>query len=612
MNNKNWLPELVRCLELGTTDPALADSFTQISSWMRGADNVDPAYKQLQARHSQEWIALRYEEFLDRLFVAENAVAKMFPTNLTDDEAKMRYRQLIRIFHPDRGAHEPAWLNYRAERVNKAFDAFEHKPSSPMVDIVTPKRAPHSGGTSGTAPNFKVNTKIKYKPDALREKLGDARQVQRRIVGLLLLGSFALILLVYLSNIDVSETSRSPIVKIDASQSVGPSVQSQDDREVLKLSSDAQIILDGAEWLKHETESNDSLNLAPLEDRTFESERTVMEEELPLNFSDFNTQSQPSRLNQSPVAKKRLQSADRDVAGKVKSDMGVPELDVQKAHTDKDAPNSMRSVTRPGVDANVGEGVLECESGKQYAVPVSEEISVIASESLNVRSGPSKNCKLVTSLQRGATVRKLKRVNFRGRVWAEISWTNNNRKRVGWVSERFLDIASVGADAARSNAPEAQVIQVARADSRLADMSSAQIKPGEKLKEADRLNVQPTLEEQLRETLAELENAFEGGESERLAALYAASGRENSVRGLTRIERQYSKLFKRTTSREVKYNISSFDLSNADAPSMRGTMISSFSRLPSGREIRTVANFKFVMTKVGGDYKIKSFEWREL
>jgi hypothetical protein len=121
-----WTSLFERSIELKFAEPSLIDSIDQLLAWFASieGDEIDAFGEKLIGIYGLEELRLRFEDCMDRLLVS-NMARGMFDNCGTKDEAKWRYRKLIRVFHPDRGANSEAWLNFRAEKINGAYSAFQ-------------------------------------------------------------------------------------------------------------------------------------------------------------------------------------------------------------------------------------------------------------------------------------------------------------------------------------------------------------------------------------------------------------------------------------------------------------------------------------------------------
>ncbi len=196
---ERWRIILPRCLQLGHSDPTLVASIDEIITWYASIDKTnDPLAMALFEQYGDQQFRLRFEEFLDQLVVSNASGALMFPPSLSADQAKKRYRYLIRVFHPDRGFKSQAWLNSRAEKINNAFKAFR------TDELVRPVAAPKHqfvdvSDVIETPPKRARNFKIKYRSETWRKRFGNPQSLQRKIIVGLISLCVLLILFFYAS-----------------------------------------------------------------------------------------------------------------------------------------------------------------------------------------------------------------------------------------------------------------------------------------------------------------------------------------------------------------------------------------------------------------------------
>lgn len=618
MIKDSWKTDFLNCLELGTSNVALANHFDQIVVWVRSEGDGDELYTNLEVRYSKDWIQLRYEEFLDRLFLSETPLASIFPPSLSTEEAKTRYRQLIRIFHPDRGAHEEVWLNYRAEIINKAFKEYEGKREvasvaiSPMnVNIPTPNK---------NIAEPRLSTKIKYKPNLLREKLGNARQVQQKIITGLIFGAIVLVLLVFASSRTVTD-SRVLVASQDEIASLA------DDRAItedLRLSNvKAKKILDDAQWLNEPPEFNVQRLQTPEDQGGLPSTELV-------NFSDFDTNVGVSEAKLASVVstrntkrsensgEERDDSKRRQITNSSSSKVDrkpTSSLRLSKRATVDDARNHQKETIPKPITKSQGEKDERhfstsstrfrlCDDASAEALKPTQGVDFSITSDLNARSGPSSECLILNSLTKGEKVVVRKRVRSMGVVWVQLSLSDvRQRTNLGWVQEKFLEPVQAkyrkGLASGQKNSGRAAA---AGSEQKVRIETSLNAQPSEKLEVSRSKAV-------VKGVIAQLDKAYETGDSESLAALYMSSGRENGVRGVTNIAKTYSKLFKKTHSRKVDYKISSYNMSDLEKPVLGGTMITSAIVSSTGKEYRSVAKVEFHMARIGDSYKIVLFKW---
>jgi len=174
-------------------DVELLGCLDEVLTWVSRRDAE--SYFDLVESIGEESVVRRVEELLDAMMAGSSLSCKFFPESLLPAHAKKRYRQLIRVFHPDRGIKPQEWLNARAEKINKAYRIY--------VDSITEL------SVEGPAPVVEPVTVVarkaktvgfKYRSSVWRQRFGSPKVLQRRVVCGLLLLPLMLILMVYLSD----------------------------------------------------------------------------------------------------------------------------------------------------------------------------------------------------------------------------------------------------------------------------------------------------------------------------------------------------------------------------------------------------------------------------
>jgi len=199
-----WFNKFLNALEVEFVDIKLIDHLDDILTWI-GEGDSNKSYVVLEEKYGSLVLFKRLEDFLDGLVLVDSAINLMFPLSLSVEDAKKRYRKLIRIFHPDRekGANSQVWLNYRAEKINKAYreylDAKKHKPSTPDLKKFSKTSASHS--VKKAKPKKGVfKPKFKYRSSVWRERLGNPKEFQHKVVGAFVAFAILLLIFVYFTN----------------------------------------------------------------------------------------------------------------------------------------------------------------------------------------------------------------------------------------------------------------------------------------------------------------------------------------------------------------------------------------------------------------------------
>ena len=109
--------------------------------------------------------------------------------------------------------------------------------------------------------------------------------------------------------------------------------------------------------------------------------------------------------------------------------------------------------------------------------------------------------------------------------------------------------------------------------------------------------------------LEDLKEYYQVGDSQKISGLYISSGRENKIRGAEQIRKYYKKAFKKTTDRKFNYSIESYREEDDSTAVIQGTMNLSLKTIKTGVVEKINATFTIWVFKLGGGYKIVSFEW---
>ena len=636
----SWQQEFINCLELGTTNVRLGDYFENIIALMRDSADPKSPLNRLVETHSSVWVQLRYEEFLDRLFVSELAASSAFPVDLPVENAKMRFRQLIRVFHPDRGAHEEAWLNYRAERINQTYKDYQVKkakrPSSIEVNLSEKKIA------TPPPPTNKVNSTIKYKPNALRERFGNADVVQRRIVLGLCLGASILVLLVFLSSSDpinsaskkqdgnVSEGVKTGVDVIESENLLEPPI-----REVEEV----KEILAEAPWLDEENTDFEITDSDVPELDNFADSRSSNFSSFDTNLDEAVTLSKTSRLSVdresvselgqntgsgyvSSKGEKSVQSLSPQSVSSTKI-TSKPKVEIAK-ETKLSKPVSLKNQSDKKVEIakSVQNKKLNNSSRNQskWSSSQSKSCDISIGEKLplnsvrmkvlvnsNIRQRPNVACNILSNVLMDEEVEVLQRVLQKDGQWFNIVLSRNGVASKGWIYGELLEVVE---DKVEVVASKEIVSEPILTDS----INSGEQVNDENIRENEE-NIEDAVNVQLKQVLGVLDNlqsAYEAGDVGLLAALYTSRGRENFIIGNGGLKRFYKWQFPRTYARKIQFNIDSHNFVSDTEVRLKGTAFTSYKFVKNDKSKVRTASAKFILVKVGDAFKIKSFDWKKI
>lgn len=189
-----WANTLRDSLKLGFADATLLQELDDILKWYTVSIAEDGPRDEFARSLIKEYgltaYKIRFENFLDRLIVvAAPEDFGPFEPSLDRSKAKWRYRKLISVFHPDKGANEIAWLNYRAEKVNKYYADFKRNDiqqttiNSRMSLNTSVKRRRKIRSKPSGARNVDIRAmRTRSTKRDWRDKFGDPKVLERRII----------------------------------------------------------------------------------------------------------------------------------------------------------------------------------------------------------------------------------------------------------------------------------------------------------------------------------------------------------------------------------------------------------------------------------------------
>ena len=560
----SWQEKIINSLKLETVDIELLNNIDEILAWTGKGDGDE--YLSLQKDIGSEGLYLRIEEFLDRLIVGDCALGEMFPPVLSEGEAKKRYRQLIRIFHPDRGVKPEVWLNYRAEKINKAYDDFVNGDQvfikKEQTDSVKAAGSQKSKEKKTKASRSQV--KFTYRPNVWRERLGNPKEFQRKILIVLFVIALLLVLLVYLSNKSVSENSVSQEV---AKNTQVEAVKSQESFGSYVVESEAQKILKEADVLFRREGIDGDEYYTPLGDS--------ISEEVISNNDGGALEVEGSSLVNDLVLHEKL----------VQCDFQHDDLELLRTNE---------------------QGVYELES------------------KLNVRSGPSKDCALLSTLTSGVKVLLSKKT--KDGLWSKVTFDYGVGRLIkglnydGWVHVPSLKNASIKKSEVRKaefkTTKPSKVI--ALKDKKILDKAKVKSEIHQALPEIS--NAEPVSKEnkindvELHSLIEQLKLFYIKGDSDALANLYISSGRENNLKDSNRIRKYYKKAFRKTSNRKFVYTVESSRRDGESTAVLQGKLYISYTSKKILKKVDTEINATYtaLLIKFGDEYKIASLDWKEV
>ena len=573
----NWLLTLLKALELETVDIELLDCIDDVLNWemLRGQNDL---YLKLLEELGEDSLNIRFEELLDRLIVGDYALGEMFPNSLSEEHAKKRYRKLIRIFHPDKGFKSQVWLNYRAEKINKAYQVYVKRDLDVYIsgaNSVSEKKT-NENKLQSEPTRKKPNVKFRYRSDVWRDRLGDAKQFQKKVLTVLLVASFSLIVLVYWANKEVANSSYlKELNKNGGGALVAPIVG-------VDLASD--------EYIKDERA------------------KEILQEADRLLFNDEN-------ISEDVVINHSLLSGNGRPQNPVELEDFINEL--EKIGLESSAKLKDECIGYSNLSSSVVTG-----DKKNTRTLVSD---------LYLYSGPSKECSLLSVLDAESQIILFSRSE--DGLWIK-AISSQDQGLAGWVEA--IELNSVKNEEAPRLSNEDEVLVKKEIINKMEfkanrfpeDVVVVQpfLKPvapskayteNSKVREVKLSNSNASHSSKnspapiFINLVEQLKQNYQLGDSDQLAELYIRSGRENKIRGADQIRKYYKKAFKRTTDRKFNYVIESFEEKDGSTAIIEGRVSLSMKTLKTGLVNNIEAEFTIWVLRLGDSYKIVSFEWSE-
>lgn len=601
----DWQQKLVKCLELGISDDTLFLDLNDILSWYSsfgagGSNNIDSELSStLLNKYSQADACARFEEFLDRLLISEQGLDRFFMSSGSEANSKKRYRQLIRVFHPDRGAKEQVWLNYRAEKINRAYQRYKdgdkniNSTLSQSESVVTPHRSTEA--TINRKPKAKSkpqNFKLKYRRNELRNLLGDPKDVQRRLLWILGCLSLLLILIFYASSRTTEKNKPLDATLISQYDNDSEAKAELPNLESLSISVSSDSGLSNAvdeiqndfEKIEKITDAFDTLNAEQAQD----ARSSINIEEHDHFQGAVDVDSSAGSIIESIVGQrtesKRIVQPPKPVVQEATSQSKTnvllapkrkPEMKRQTQLTRQPKVTSEPKVTRQfeigrQTEKKVSATSPICSPNTQVVAVGSGQKGYISDKDVRLRVGPSVQCRIMHVLAQKTPVTLLKRSP--DGLWCYVDVGDRSAPLRGWVSKRFFTAASV-----RSNQPHS--------------------------------SQKTTAKQKIDLFLERYIKGFESGDLNALMALYMTEAVEDDMKGSRKIARYYQGAFPRTLKRKLRFSINRFEQDEGLTAVISGTYSIVFNSSENGKLSQVNDRFEMLLFNTGKGYKIASLQW---
>jgi len=624
----SWQQKLVECLELGISDDSLLENISDILSWYSSfnIDDSDSDYLDLSSRlldrYNDSDVRGRFEEFLDRQLISNDSLESFFRMSSSEAAAKKRYRQLMRVFHPDRGAKDEVWLNYRAEKVNRAYTAYKERSQNDSrvsfeapvnkaasAEVVTPDKS------KGTSTNFT----LKYRGNALRKVLGNPKDVQRRLlIGLGFL-SFLLVIIFYASSrpknkdlpIDPQELqaqleNRNEGVSsgFDAVDGVGIlngsqislSDGNQLQETIDEIEKDFNNIEDDigntpVDYIQQESFAGDNLVDQDIKELTRRDE--IGEVRQTIDVADANLKSY--RSEQTLATSKNYENFSQNTNGfEQKKDTLVSKVAEKKPQRDTRAlkePSEEKSLCF--IKVKPGENALT----KQV---------MVAFDNSRVRTGPAERCSILKILAKDTPVTLLTKSS--DGLWSYIEADSvGSRSLRGWVAS-YLVVEKRPPSVLRQAASDNRDVKE-QVNNRKHNISSKPTMVKSNKHSNQKVKATKSAEEKFAMLLNRYAQEFRVGHLEGLLSLYMTEAEEDRIKGIKKISRHYKRAFAKTRERRLVFSIDHFLQDDELTAVVTGSYSLAFKNAASGEPSEVRDRFKVLFFRTNSGYKIASLNW---
>lgn len=577
----SWFSTFSQCMELETIEALLLDDLEVILSWFISTDSEDSYKRKLHELYGEQEFIRRFEELIDRLIIGDYAVGDMFPLSLSESDAKKRYRQLIRIFHPDRGAKSEKWLTYRAEKINKAYQLYQATDNDSNCIAYPGESSIATDLPSANKSKKQSKTTFIYQPNAWRSRLGSAKQFQQRVVLSLSLLSVFLVSIFYFSSQDYHSSSDIVVInEYDDSTVVSSAIDLSSDREgadnikesanidsAYFFDSKAKEILDEAEWLNRDLD-DDILGLVAGNAQQVDMNNLHTQDKKLLGLVNGDAQ-----LNVSDDKETSEVASNHKTIKESKPKL----IQVKNDSSHRGSSASRIQLSNPVCDLSLPDSL------------VNKQLYYVLRPT-NVFKGPSSDCQVISELAEHEFVALVnERDNGRWRLVSK----QDSDVVTGWV-----DITSLSRVLNQKKA-----VTVKRDDQILLSNSKELINKKDQ-------NISDEISSPLVSVVADMKRYYEIGDGDGVAGLYLSSGRENKIRGDEAIRKYYRKAFSKTVKRQFNYEVDSVAEDNEATAIIEGRMYISLAAKSSPNKLNKInADFSIVLIKIAGDYKIAAFDW---
>jgi len=615
-----WHNSFKICLAQCKLDIALLEYLDDILDWYskRNVSRKGDLLSDLISKYGEEDFRRRYEEVVGQFLTHHSAY--LFPLNLEKDKAKLRYRLLIRVFHPDRGVKDTQWLTACSEIINRTYNEYvscikEQERRAELIrsevlayDVDSPRM--QGGGAEPVVTRRKGLRSIRwFQGDYWRNLLGDPDNLQYRIAyGLA--GLVSLILMVILASVLFEPTMQSKV----ESASVG--------NQQHLLSLEKPEGLDGVIAERHvETEYGEDLTASDstedvVEESLIDFEAGSEEEEAISGFVENEASSGQSLESEAVVTDRESVSIQKGKWSFDERDRLEPVL-LSDLELNKDVQKAENSVTEQ-FDSSFDDehavkehniesvGISECVESESFESSTPLYYGTIKADSLRLREGPSGNCAIKSTLDFGEKVTVLK--YSENQHWVYVSFDSDSDLSVfGWVSKKYVSTLPVAIEEMEAPILVAEFTEEP-ANSVVMIDNNNQLVGRENEDGLQKVStVRSAITPEMLAMFDEYQNYFVAGDDRLLASLYLSGANKNGLSGVSEIKRFYKELFSLTNNRSL--SLEAMDIKNDGYYSARIDGKLKIGYLIGHDQYDELRDFKMLLVKTQKGLKIALFDF---
>jgi len=205
--------EILKCLEFDETNPRLLPYLDEVLSLVaeinRQNSSDDSALNALSNKMGKDKLRDRIERYVSKTYLEQgDSVQSTLFSQCTAESAKVRYRKLISLFHPDKGVNDQAWLNHRSEIINKTYESFKAGKFNNSTSSVKTNTPINKQSNNFASPQYSKKAKHSSKNSFIHKFSGQHEKFKSRLYKGLIATFLALVGLVYLSAVDFDKVKK--------------------------------------------------------------------------------------------------------------------------------------------------------------------------------------------------------------------------------------------------------------------------------------------------------------------------------------------------------------------------------------------------------------------